>query len=352
MEYIALILLSLVFSLILTPLVKKLAIKINAVDQPNERKVHKRVMPRMGGLAIYVSFLLGVLILSPEGIHIWPVMIGATFIVILGLLDDLYQLSAGIKFGGHLIAAFTVVLSGIQIDFITIPFGPRIEFGLWSIPISVLWIVAITNAINLIDGLDGLASGVSAIALITISGMALSMGSIFVAFLGLLLLGSTLGFLFYNFNPAKIFLGDTGSYFLGYMISVLSILGLFKNLTFFSIIVPIIILGVPLVDTTFAIIRRMVKGNPLSAPDKSHLHHCLIRLGYSHRKSVLMIYGLSGIFSLAAIIFTRSTMWGSMIILLMLAVLIELTVEITGLISQNYRPMLNLVYGKRKSKLK
>ncbi|GAA0486790.1 MraY family glycosyltransferase [Salinibacillus aidingensis] len=348
MLYIAAVLICLAISIVLTPLVKKLAIKLNAVDQPNERKVHKKVMPRMGGLAIYASFLLGVLILSPEGVHIWPVMIGATIIVTIGVLDDLFQLSAGIKFAGHLLAAFTVVFSGIQIDFITVPFGPKIEFGFWGIPISIIWIVAITNAINLIDGLDGLASGVSAIALITISGMALSMGSIFVAALGLLLLGSTLGFLFYNFHPAKIFLGDTGSYFLGYMIGILSIMGLFKNLTFFSIIVPIIILGVPLVDTTFAIIRRMVQGKPLSAPDKSHLHHCLIRLGYSHRKAVLMIYGLSGIFSIAAIIFTRSTMWGSMMILLALAVLIELTVEITGMVSQNYRPVLNFVAGKKR----
>ncbi|QHS23504.1 undecaprenyl/decaprenyl-phosphate alpha-N-acetylglucosaminyl 1-phosphate transferase [Virgibacillus sp. MSP4-1] len=343
------ILVCFLMALVITPLVKQAALKINAVDLPAQRKVHDKTMPRLGGLAIYFSFLAGLMLFYPDHPYLWTIGLGATLTLCLGVIDDVIGLSSGLKFMAQTVIAILVVVNGVQIDFITLPFGPRIDFGVWSIPITVFWIVAITNAMNLIDGLDGLAAGVSSIVLITISGMAIAMGNMFVAVVGLMLLGSTLGFLVFNFYPARIFLGDTGSYFLGFMISTLSILGLFKNVTFFSIIVPIIILGVPLVDTTFAVVRRIIQGKPVSAPDKSHLHHCLIRLGYSHRKSVLMIYGLSGIFSIAAIIFTRSTMWGSMMILVALAVLIELTVEITGLISQNYRPLLNLVSGKRQS---
>ncbi|MBM7571339.1 glycosyltransferase family 4 protein [Aquibacillus albus] len=331
-------------SILLTPYVKKLAIRIGAVDQPNERKVHIRVMPRLGGLAIIASFLIGFILFTPGSVvEFWPILLGALIITIVGVLDDLTELSAKVKLGGQLLAAIITVMGGVQIEFITLPFGERIEFGYFAIPITILWIVGITNAINLIDGLDGLAAGVSAIALLTISGMAISMGSIPVAFMGLILLGSTVGFLVYNFHPAKIFMGDTGALFLGFMISSLSVMGLFKNVTLFSLIVPIIILGVPILDTVFAIVRRIIQRKPLSSPDKLHLHHCLIRLGYSHRQTVIAIYALSALFSLAAIIFTRSTMYGSVITMVLLLVMVELIVEITGLISENYRPILNLV---------
>jgi UDP-GlcNAc:undecaprenyl-phosphate/decaprenyl-phosphate GlcNAc-1-phosphate transferase len=341
------VLLCFVFSILITPIVKKIAITIKAVDLPNKRKVHQNVMPRLGGVAIYTSFILGILIFAPDNEALLPILAGGTLIILLGMLDDLYQLKAGVKTIGQIIAALTVVLAGIQIEFISIPFGPRIEFGLWSIPITVFWIIAVTNAINLIDGLDGLAAGISSIALITISGMAIVSGNIFVAILGLLMLGSTLGFLVYNFYPAKIFLGDSGSYFLGFMISVLSIQGLFKNVAVFSIIVPVIILGVPIVDTISAIIRRKVLGRPISSPDKLHLHHCLLQLGYSHRQTVLILYAMSGLFSLAAIVFSRGTLWASITVFVLLLILIELTLEVTGIISKNYRPVLNF-FMKRK----
>ena len=189
----------------------------------------------------------------------------------------MYELSAKYKLMGQLAAAFTVVFLGdLQVIFINLPFGGHLEFGYLSIPFTILWIVGITNAINLIDGLDGLAAGVSSIALVTISGMALIQGNLFVVAVGTIVLMGTLGFLYYNFHPASIFMGDTGALFLGFIISVLSLLG-YKNVTFISFIIPVIILGVPISDTFFAIMRRIINNQPLSAPDKSHLHHCLLK---------------------------------------------------------------------------
>lgn len=329
-------------SVLITPLVKKFAIRVGATDQPDHRKVHKRIMPRMGGLAIYISFLAGILLLRPADEHTIPIMIGSLIIIVTGVLDDLFALSAKIKLLGQLAAALIVVMSGITIDFINLPFGGVLDFGVLSIPLAILWIVGITNAVNLIDGLDGLAAGVSSIGLITISFMAFLKGDLFVMSLGLVLLGSTLGFLVYNFYPAKLFMGDTGSLFLGFMISVLSLLG-FKNVTFFSLVIPIIILGVPISDTLFAIVRRVVNKQPISAPDKSHLHHCLMNNGFSHRQSVLMIYAIAALFGLAAIIFSMATVWGSLIVVALLLVIIELFAEVIGLAGKNYKPLLRLM---------
>lgn len=334
-----------ILAVLLTPYIIKFAIRIGAVDQPNERKVHTKVMPRLGGLAIVISFYVGFLIFNPGFSETWPILAGGLIITAVGFLDDMFQLSAKVKLLGQIVAAVVTVMGGIQIEFITVPFGGMISLGYFAIPLTILWIVGVTNAVNLIDGLDGLAAGVSSIVLLTISGMAIVMGNPLVALIAFLLLGSTLGFLIFNFHPAKIFMGDTGSLFLGYMIGVLAIMGLFKNVALFSIMVPIIVLGVPILDTAFAIIRRIVQRKPLSAPDKLHLHHCLIRLGYSHRQTVIVIYALSSLFSLAAIIFTRSAMWGSTLTLLSLLILIELIVEVTGLISDKYRPILRLVEG-------
>ncbi len=335
-------------SVLITPLVKKLAIAIGATDKPNARKVHQKIMPRLGGLAIYISFIIGFLILRPmdEDFSPLPIIIGSFIIIITGVLDDRFELSAKVKLIGQLLAAGVVVLGGIQLDFINMPFGGELQFGIFSIPLTILWIVGITNAINLIDGLDGLAAGVSSIALITISGMAILMGDVFVTSVGLILLGSTLGFLVYNFHPAKIFMGDTGALFLGFMISVLALLG-FKNITIFSLIVPIIILGVPISDTFFAIIRRFVNKQPLSAPDKSHLHHCLLRLGYSHRQTVLIIYGIAAMFGLAAVIFSQSTLWGALLVMGVLLIAIEVFVEKIGLVGKDYKPLLKFLSQRK-----
>lgn len=331
-------------SVIATPIVKKFAIKIGATDKPNQRKVHQNIMPRLGGLAIYIAFIIGFLILRPDNVYDIPILVGSFIIILTGFLDDLTELSPKVKLLGQLLAATIVVLGGVQVSYINLPFGSQLEFGYLSIPLTIVWIVGITNAINLIDGLDGLAAGVSAIALITISWMAILKGDAFVTGMGFILLGSILGFLIYNFHPAKIFMGDTGALFLGYMISVLSLLG-FKNVTAISFIIPVIILGVPISDTFFAIIRRIVNKKPLSAPDKSHLHHCLLKLGYSHRQTVLMIYGMSAIFGVAAIIFSKATMWGSLLLIAALLLAIELFVEKIGLVGKDYRPILKMMRG-------
>ncbi|MGD6875885.1 glycosyltransferase family 4 protein [Bacillus infantis] len=333
-------------SILITPLVKKLAFKIGATDKPNQRKVHQKIMPRLGGLAIYISFVIGVAILQPEDPYFSyaaPIIAGSVIIILTGVLDDMIELSAKIKLGGQLAAALIVVIwGGVQVDVVNLPFGGQLDFGIFSIPLTILWIVGITNAINLIDGLDGLAAGVSSIALITISGMAVIMNDGFVAALASIVLASTLGFLFYNFHPAKIFMGDTGALFLGYMIAVLSLLG-FKNVTLISFIVPVIILGVPISDTFFAIIRRIVNKQPLSAPDKSHLHHCLLGLGYTHRQTVLIIYAMAAFFGLAAVIFSQAKVWGSFMLIAVLLILIEVFAEKIGLMGKNYKPLLKLL---------
>ncbi|MFD1736812.1 glycosyltransferase family 4 protein [Bacillus salitolerans] len=330
-------------SILLTPLVKRFALKIGATDKPNKRKVHQKIMPRLGGLAIYLSFLIGFMILSPDNQDALPILVGATIIIITGFFDDLLEISPKWKLLGQLAAAAVVVIwGGIQVLFINLPFGGYLEFGIFSIPLTIIWIVGITNAINLIDGLDGLAAGVSSIVLLTISGMAVMMGDVFVASIGAIVLGSTIGFLVYNFHPAKIFMGDTGALFLGFMISVLSLLG-FKNVTVFSFIIPIIILGVPISDTFFAIIRRVVNKQPISAPDKSHLHHCLLNLGFTHRQTVLVIYAISAVFALSAVLLSQAALWGAFFIISILIVAIELLVEKIGLINKDYRPLIKFV---------
>lgn len=342
-----------ILSIVLTPITGKLAFKWGATDKPNERKVHAKIMPRMGGLAIFLSFLLTFLLtfivfgdkLSTQ-MSILSFLIGAVIIIIIGIFDDIYELRASIKFLGQIVAALIMVIwGGIEVEFINLPFDGEIHFGFMSIPITVLWIVGITNAINLIDGLDGLAGGVSTIALLTIAVMAIIKGDMFVATIALIVSGSTLGFLKYNFHPAKIFMGDTGSMFLGYIIAVISLLG-FKNVTMISLIVPIIILGVPISDTFFAIIRRLVNKQPISAPDKSHLHHCFLNLGFTHRQTVILIYAIAASFGLAAIILSYATIWGALLLITILLITIEILVEKLGLIGENYQPILRMLNSK------
>jgi UDP-GlcNAc:undecaprenyl-phosphate GlcNAc-1-phosphate transferase len=336
-----------VLSVLITPLIKKLAILIGATDRPNQRKVHQTVMPRLGGLAIFISFMVGMVLLRPEFQSSISILLGCLIIVITGICDDLFELPAKVKLLGQLAAALTVVFLGdLQVVFINLPFGGQIQFGFLSIPLTILWIVGITNAINLIDGLDGLAAGVSSIALITISGMAMIQGNLYVVAVGLVVLASTLGFLFYNFHPASIFMGDTGALFLGFMISVLSLLG-FKNVTFISFVIPVMILGVPISDTFFAILRRIIHKKPLSAPDRSHLHHCMLRMGYTHRQTVLLIYAMAAFFGLVAVIYSQARLGGALFLIGVVVVMIEIIAEKIGLVGRDYRPLLKFMQTLR-----
>lgn len=343
---------SCVMALLLTPLVKKFAFLVGAVDAPDHRKVHTRIMPRLGGLAIFLAFVGAYFIISPalEGAHsdaALGLLLGGTVIVITGALDDRFQLSPKWKLLGQIIAASIVVSFGLTIDLVNIPFGEtNLPIGWLSIPITIIWIVGVSNAINLIDGLDGLSAGVSGIATTTILILALMMPNVTVVLLSVILLGSIVGFMFYNFHPAKIFMGDSGALFLGFALATLSILG-FKQAAVVSLLIPIMILGVPLSDTFFAIMRRYVNKLPISAPDKSHLHHCLLQLGFSHRTSVLIIYGIALVFGASAVIcsvlMSQNILWGWVLIIVALFLIMVLGAEAIGIISKGRKPVLNFL---------
>ncbi|WP_342553061.1 MraY family glycosyltransferase [Paenibacillus sp. FSL R7-0652] len=355
-------LVSMGLALALTPLVKKFAIRIGAMDTPNARKVHTRIMPRLGGLGIFLAFVITVAALLPF-VSAWfttrdmsfvsAFLVGGSIIVLIGALDDRFELSAKVKLLGQIVAASVVVFGfNIRVDFVNIPFQDAYSsLETWvSIPLTILWIVGVTNAINLIDGLDGLAAGVSGIAIGTIAVMSFLMGNTMIALMCLVLLGSIIGFLFFNFHPAKIFMGDTGSLFLGFSLAMLSMLG-FKQIAVVSFITPLIIIGVPLSDTLFAIIRRAVQRKPIFSPDKGHLHHCLRELGFSHRQTVLIIYGIAAFFGVLAIIQSSAAMfeanWVTFVVICIMMFFLQVGAEVIGLVSKTRKPVINFLMRMR-----
>jgi UDP-GlcNAc:undecaprenyl-phosphate GlcNAc-1-phosphate transferase len=303
----------------ITPHVKQLAIKAGALDAPDARKVHTSPIPRLGGLAIYVGFVLAVLASVHVNREILGLLLGGTVILIVGVIDDLKQLPPKVKLLGQILAAFVLILFDIRIEWLTNPFGDMVYLDYFSIPITILWVVSLTNTVNLIDGLDGLAAGVSTIASVTILLVALQQNLWTVAVMTAALAGSAFGFLQHNFNPAKIFMGDTGSMFLGYMLAAVSILGTVKSAATIALIVPIVALGLPIMDTAFAIIRRYSNGRPIFKPDKGHLHHRLLAMGLTQKQAVLLMYVISGCLGLSAIALTEvNKAYGALIILLLL----------------------------------
>ena len=281
-------------SLLLVPVFKHVAYHIGALDIPNERKVHNKPMPRLGGLAIFFSFLLGYILFGEITSQMISILIGGFILVVLGICDDIKPIKARYKLIGQLAAALVVVLYG-NISLPTLSaFGLQIDFGIFGYPLAVIFIIAIINAINLIDGLDGLASGTCSIFFLAVSIIAFFLHRIngLDVTLSLIMLGATLGFLVFNFYPAKIFMGDTGSMFLGFMISIIALLG-YKSTTVTSLIVPIIILFLPILDTLFAVLRRLLKGESIGTPDKLHIHHQLLYLNKSVRKTVLIMYAFN-----------------------------------------------------------
>lgn len=343
-------LIALISSFVLTYPVKKLAIKWKAVDLPNYRKIHTKVTPRLGGLAIFIGAFLGVLYLRPSHEHLPEILLGAIVIVLTGALDDRFSIRPVIKLTGQLIAASFLVSSGLIIERITLPFIGIVDLGFVSVLITVLWVVGITNAINLIDGLDGLATGVSTIALTSMFVMAIIDSRIMAAYLCIVLIGANLGFLYHNFYPAKIYMGDTGSNFLGYMIATISMLGLFKNITLFSFIIPVIVLAVPIFDTLFAIVRRAYNKESIMMPDNKHIHYQLLAKGYSHRKTVLIIYAFSALFGIMAVLFSNASIATALIITFFVLVLLHIFAEVAGLVMGGKRPVLDILakrFGKR-----
>lgn len=301
------------FSVLFIPCVKKIAEFIGAMDMPNERKVHKEPIARLGGLGIYGGFLFGYMLFGRQSIQMNAILIGSIIIVITGIIDDVRPIPAKYKLLGQLAGAAVIPFYGKIILQDVSAFGIYLDFGIFAPIVTMIFIVGIINCINLIDGLDGLAGGIASIYFLTIGIIALLLNHTVGLDLTLtfIMLGSTLGFLFHNFYPAKIFMGDSGSMFLGYIISVIALLG-FKNVTLTSLVVPCLILAIPILDTLFAIIRRLVNHKPISAPDKNHFHHQLLKLNLGQSKTVLIIYLVDILFAVASIIYAiGNTMLGT-----------------------------------------
>lgn len=333
----------------ITPFIRRLAFVLGAVDDPNARRVNKKPMPTIGGLGIFVTFNIGVFVLLRQQFpthEAFSVLLASSVIVLTGMIDDILELKPKQKMLGIFIASLVIYfLAGIRMNVLNLPLvGHEIHLGWWSLPLTIFWILALTNAVNLIDGLDGLADGVALISLTTMGIVGyyfLHTQQLYVPIACFMLAACLLGFLPYNFHPAKIFLGDTGALYIGFMIAVLSLKGL-KNVTFISTLVPIIILGVPITDTVYAMIRRRLNHHPVSEADKHHLHHQLMRMGLTHRQTVLTIYGLSLIFSFVSMLFLLSPLWGTIPLIIALLFALELFVESIGLLGEKYKPFLHL----------
>lgn len=301
-------LVGLALSLIFVPPVKKLALSIGAVDKPNARKVHTGVKARMGGLAIFAAFWIAAFLFLPLSRALIAFFLGACVLVGIGINDDLRDMPAKHKLLGQVIAAIVFMFGGIRIDFMTWFFeNDLLILHYLSYPVTLIWIVGLINAVNLVDGLDGLAAGISAIAASGLGLLAHFNGHNETALLCAVLVGVCLGFLRYNFYPSQLFMGDTGSMFLGYTLAVLSISGMSKGMAFATFAAPILILGIPIFDTLFAILRRMSNSRPVFEADKSHLHHRLLDMGLSHRDTVLAICTVSAIFTATSILLYQLT---------------------------------------------
>ena len=329
-----------VVAFILTPFVKRLAYKIGAVDVPKDsRRMHKTPKARLGGLAIFLAFLTSVCLFThlPKGVV--GILLGTVIIVILGVFDDINPLSAKFKFVVQIFAAIVPTLFGVVIERVSVPAFISetgvLELGWLGFPLTVLWIVGVTNALNLIDGLDGLAIGVATISSLTLLCISLLLGDALVVVLTASLSGACLGFFPYNFNPAKLFMGDTGALFLGYTLSTISVLGLFKGYTTIAIAVPFLIVALPIFDTSFAILRRLKNHKPIMEPDRGHLHHKLIDSGLSQKQAVGVIYAMCIIFCLFAV-FLLATGAVKIVSLLLMVALFILFMVITPRIIHSF----------------
>ena len=302
------VLITFLFSAVIMFLMRKVAVHIGALDVPRteegHRHIHKQITPKLGALGIFLSFLFGYMLFGEQSIRMNSILIGSFIVILTGLIDDIRPIKATHKLLGHLAAAMVIVFYGkILLNNIT-AFGLTLDFGLLAYPITLLFIIACTNIINLIDGLDGLSGGICTIFYMTIAVIGFYQGrsGSLVMILTLIMLGSTLGFLVHNFYPAKIFAGDCVT-FLGFIIAVITLLE-FKGPALISFFVPITILGIPILDTLFAIIRRLLKGQPPFKADREHLHHQLLGMNFSQRNTVLIIYGINMLFAAASIFYT------------------------------------------------
>jgi UDP-GlcNAc:undecaprenyl-phosphate GlcNAc-1-phosphate transferase len=293
---------------LMTPPVVRFALRHGIVDKPGERRVNVRIVARFGGPAMFFGFVAACFVAWPYVDGMLWILLGASIIVATGVIDDVRTLSAGVKLVGQVGAAVLMFATGSRLEFITNPLGGYFYFPLWlSFLFTVFWIVGVTNTLNLIDGLDGLAAGITCIASLTFLLVSVQKGQIESALLAALMAGVTAGFLRWNFYPAKTFMGDSGALFLGFMVSVIALKGAFKSTTVLSFLVPVLALGVPIFDTSFAIVRRVKARQPvMTAPDKGHLHHRLLAAGWRHRDAVLLMYIITLALSVAALLIIRA----------------------------------------------
>ena len=308
------------------PGVMVLAKRIGAMDVPKDRRrMHTEPIPRLGGLAIYIGFLSAVLLFCPAiPTSLRGIILASLMIVVMGIFDDIKALPALPKLLVQIVAAVVVVLHGVVITYLEnpLPFGPDvIQLGWVSVPFTILWIVGVTNAINLIDGLDGLAAGISSIASLSIFIISLLTSAPEIALIMAALCGACFGFLPYNYNPAKIFMGDTGALFLGFILATMSVSGLFKGSALVSVALPFLVLGLPIYDTLFAIGRRILKRQPIMQPDRGHLHHRLIDMGLSQRQVVTVLYSVSGVLGLSAILLALGFAVRAFVLIVLLLIL-------------------------------
>lgn len=297
------VLLPFIFVILIMPYIKKMAIRIGAVDVPRTRHIHKITTPKLGGLAIFLGFLLGYMVFGTHSSMMNAILIGSFLIIIVGVMDDIVELGPLTKFIGQLAAACVIVFYGNILLQDVSAFGLYINFSWMSYPLTIFFILGCINCINLIDGIDGLSGGISSIYFLTIGVIATIQGKTGLDFvMAFIMLGSTLGFLMYNFHPASIFAGDSGSMFMGFIISIIALLG-FKNVTMTSLIIPLLVLAIPILDTLFAILRRIIKKQKITNGDRFHIHHQLLNKNFSERTTVSIILGIDLLFALASVVY-------------------------------------------------
>ena len=336
-------------SALLTPLVQYLAVKLEVYAEMNERTVHTKKIARIGGVSIYVAFLLCMAYFMKTDITINGILIGGSIMFFGGLVDDMVNLPPKVKLLIEVLAAIVLMVVGkVSLDIIRLPFGITIDMGLISFLVTFVWIIGITNAVNLIDGLDGLSGGICTIILIVIACLSTIEGRMDIQVMSLILAGSTLGFLLFNWHPASIFMGDCGALFLGFIISAISLLG-FKSSTIMTLALPILLLMVPIVDTLGAIVRRKLSGHKFSDADKKHVHHLLMQR-FGHRNTVLILYVVTALFGFTAFVYIVNKVAG-LIALFIMAIIVELFLEISGMIAGNYHPLLS-IYRRIRRKIK
>lgn len=346
MEWLKYLIIPFLMSALLTPLIKQIAYKLEIYAEMNERTIHTKKIARIGGVAIYVAFIVTMAMYVKVDDALNRILIGATIMFLGGLVDDMLNLKPKYKLAFQILAALVLIsFGGVTLDAIRLPFGLEINLGIVSLLVTFGWVIGITNAVNLIDGLDGLAGGISVIILVVIATLSVLEGRSDIMMLSLILAGSTLGFLLFNSHPASIFMGDCGALFLGFVISSISLLG-FKSSTLITLGLPILLLGIPILDTISAIVRRKLSGKSFSDADKNHLHHVLMRR-FGHRNTVLILYAVTALFGCTAYTYIVNKTLG-LVALILMAISVEMFLEISHMISPQYHPILSVIDMIRK----